>query len=140
MKVKKVNQYKCDFCGKKNYSASAMIKHEKHCTMNPDRHCRMCDLLSGAQHDLNHLKTLVPDPDYKYIEDDCIHSLKNEEEVNKGVEKVIEETEGCPLCSMAVLRQKKICIPMTTFDYKKVNAEAWEKINENSKEWYSVDF
>jgi len=34
--------YECEFCGKRNRSGGHMAKHEKHCTANPDRECRMC--------------------------------------------------------------------------------------------------
>ena len=40
--LKKV--YYCDFCKKKGMSASAMSVHEKHCTLNPNRQCRLCIL------------------------------------------------------------------------------------------------
>ena len=42
--LKKV--YYCDFCKKKGMSASAMSKHEKHCTLNPTRECGLCKLTS----------------------------------------------------------------------------------------------
>ena len=38
--LKKV--YYCDFCKKKGLSASSISKHEKHCTLNPKRECRLC--------------------------------------------------------------------------------------------------
>lgn len=37
--LKKV--YYCDFCGK--HSLRPVTKHEKYCTGNPDRGCRMCE-------------------------------------------------------------------------------------------------
>lgn len=42
MKVLLRKVYYCDFCKKSNRSASAMSKHEKHCTLNPKRECRLC--------------------------------------------------------------------------------------------------
>ena len=41
MKVKKKNVYYCDYCKKK--SLRSLKIHEKHCTANPDRECRLCD-------------------------------------------------------------------------------------------------
>ena len=49
MQVVQVNKYICDYCGKKQYASWAMKKHEKHCTMNPNRECRMCDLMGELQ-------------------------------------------------------------------------------------------
>lgn len=41
MKIIKKNVYYCDFCKKK--SLRSLKTHEKHCTGNPDRECRLCD-------------------------------------------------------------------------------------------------
>jgi hypothetical protein len=131
VKIKTVNQYICEFCGKKKYSASAMRKHEKHCTMNPDRHCRMCVAISGGQHNLDDLKKLIPNP--------IDPTYKNIAEINAGIKKVLEETEGCPMCVMAVLRQKKILIPLTDFDYKKELKSAWSIINEERSQCQGYD-
>ena len=42
MRKRRVWRYYCDFCKKANCSSYAISEHEKHCTMNPDRQCRMC--------------------------------------------------------------------------------------------------
>ena len=41
MKVVKKNVYYCDYCNKKGLRS--LKAHEKHCTANPDRECRLCD-------------------------------------------------------------------------------------------------
>lgn len=38
IKIKKV--YYCDFCSKR--ALRSLAEHEKHCTANPDRQCRLC--------------------------------------------------------------------------------------------------
>lgn len=38
--IKKV--YYCDFCKKHGLSSGSLKKHEKHCTNNPNRFCRIC--------------------------------------------------------------------------------------------------
>ncbi len=43
MKTKLKNVYYCDFCKKHSLASWAMKEHEKHCTLNPDRICRVCD-------------------------------------------------------------------------------------------------
>lgn len=150
MITKTVNQYICEFCGKKKYSASAMRKHEKHCTMNPNRHCRMCDTISGGQHNLDSLKKLVPDPIEPPTVDFDLNKLdialeyddqpyKNISEINAGIKKVLEETNGCPMCVMAVLRQKKILIHLTDFNYKKELELAWSIINEERSQCQHYD-
>ncbi len=62
MKTKKVNRYWCDYCNKAGLSKSSMERHEKHCTLNPSRSCRVCSLLGGS-HGLpvSDLVALLPD-------------------------------------------------------------------------------
>ena len=43
MKVKVRKVYYCDFCKKRLMRIDAIINHEKHCTANLSRICRMCD-------------------------------------------------------------------------------------------------
>ena len=40
VKTKKV--FYCEFCKKKSLATHSMLKHEKHCTLNPKRECRLC--------------------------------------------------------------------------------------------------
>lgn len=42
MRKRRVWRYYCDFCKKANCSSYAISQHELHCTMNPNRSCRMC--------------------------------------------------------------------------------------------------
>lgn len=43
MRRKRSWRYYCDFCKKSGGSASSLSVHERHCTMNPGRECRMCE-------------------------------------------------------------------------------------------------
>jgi hypothetical protein len=40
-KIKKV--YYCDFCGKHRLTSNSILDHEKTCTLNPERYCRLCE-------------------------------------------------------------------------------------------------
>jgi hypothetical protein len=40
MKVKIKKVYYCDFCRK--HSLRSLVKHEEHCTANPNRKCGLC--------------------------------------------------------------------------------------------------
>src|SRR5688572_17673310 len=44
MKTEKKNVYYCDYCKKRSLAANHMKTHEKHCTNNPDRQCRLCGM------------------------------------------------------------------------------------------------
>jgi len=41
--------YYCDFCGKRYMRVSSAAKHERHCTMNPDRTCKWALLDDGPR-------------------------------------------------------------------------------------------
>ena len=132
MQVKKVNQYICDYCGKRQYAAGAMRKHEKHCTMNPDRECRMCVLVSGAYADLSKMMELLPE---MKTQDDNYGGVivLNEDEIQEAMKKVREECENCPACILAAIRQKGIFVNVTGFDYKKEVASFWGDYNDSQK-------
>lgn len=48
MRVALRNRYYCDHCRKSTGTSSSMVKHEKACTMNPDRECGVCSCSGGV--------------------------------------------------------------------------------------------
>jgi len=126
-----VKQYICDFCGKKGLSAAHMTKHEKHCTMNPGRKCRMCALYDNEQYPLSELLSILPEPDIKRKEDEygITESCENIEALEGAMKILREKTEGCPMCIFATIRQKGIH-PSYLFDYKKECNRFWKDYNE----------
>ena len=72
--IKKV--YYCDYCKKKKgLSASAMTLHERHCTLNPNRICGVCEVYNIRNKEdcpmcefsklrITSLKTGLPIPSY----------------------------------------------------------------------------
>lgn len=128
MKRVKRWRYYCDHCKKSGGSGGAMAKHEKHCTMNPERSCRMCDVANGNQAPIKELIAAVG------------HGRK------EGLENVRTAAEGCPACILAAIRQSKIneiadengIVPgYVEFDFKQEKAEFWASINnEQYREYY----
>ena len=133
MKIKTVKQYQCDFCGKKNYSAAAMNKHEKNCTMNPDRECRMCKLREDSQTPLSELVAILPKME---IVDDNYGGVRvlNAEEIETAMKAVREKADNCPTCILATIRQKGVYVSITGFDYKKECKEFWNNYNESQRQ------
>lgn len=76
-------RYYCDHCNKGSGSPSAMQRHEKGCTKNPERVCGMC-LVSGER---NHRP------------DDLLQILNE-----GGFEALKEAAEECPACILSALR------------------------------------
>lgn len=95
MKVLMVKKFICDFCGRKRYAVGAMRKHEKHCTKNPNRECRMC------------AKT----PDGRVSDSsllDLIAILSCDIDSPRERMKQIRDKCSCPACILAAIRQSGI--------------------------------
>lgn len=119
-------RYKCDFCGKTGYSACHMAKHEKHCTANDNRECRVCKLVEAEQKPMADLVAAAW----------------------RGIEALEEVAEGCPACMLsAIRRMPPLHGPgnfystwdsdggdgLSTWDYKKAMKSVWDNFNERTQ-------
>ena len=81
-------RYYCDHCNKGNGSPSAMRRHERGCTLNPQRECGMC----------------------KMVADEVEGALSRDELVRvmdeQGFKAMCEAANHCPACILAALRTK----------------------------------
>ena len=130
MTRRQVWQYWCSFCGKHNLSAASIAQHEKHCTKNPARICRMCEASGGEQLPMEELAK-------------CIDiSLPDE-----GLKGLRDASGGCPACMLAALLQcgahkpgytlmtkgaVRFCVPNmpeTEFDFKAECRAWWAEFN-----------
>ena len=118
MRVKKVNRYYCDFCKKSGCSGGALKKHELHCTMNPNRICRMCALAKEEQTPMTTLLATLPI---------MIFDVTAPAPPDINIDALRESAHNCPVCIFSALRQKGIPIYYTGFDYQ---VEATEFIRE----------
>jgi|ERR1035437_1381006 hypothetical protein len=116
-KLKKV--YYCEFCKKKKgMSASMMAQHEKHCTANPDRECRMCGIGRNYRNLLEGLLSVDP------------KELPSKYDF-------LDELLECPACVLTVIRlywQKQGTSPdvyISHYPYKDKVAEFWAVKNED---------
>lgn len=120
MRVKKVNRYWCDHCNKAGLSAFHMRKHERTCTLNPARECRMCKWASGGQATpVAELVALLPDSSALRVRPegateewpwDAERALRDS--VKAALPALREAADNCPACIMAALRQAKIPVPV----------------------------
>ena len=137
MKVKRVNRYYCDFCKKSGCSKPALAKHEKHCTMNPARECRMCAFAELSGEPLSKLIAIMPTPPTDY--NDLTDAESFEAFARSFIPKLRTEADGCPTCMMAAIRQSGWRVPamrdiygenkQESFDYKKESDELFEEIH-----------
>lgn len=142
MRTKKVNRYWCDYCNKAGLQAGAMRKHELHCTLNPNRKCRVCDLLENCRTPLADLMAMLPDttayhaPEYLInggIEETEHYKLT---EAMKAILPAFREASGnCPACMLAAMRLKKVPVPMVEgFDFKAEMKSIFDDINDAREE------
>lgn len=120
VKTKKV--YYCEFCKKRSLRKDSMEKHEKYCTLNPDRICRLCGEL-----------------DIKPLIEKC----KSLPITENTVSEILDECDCCPNCTLAVLR----CIDAFNennihikFDYRKELQIWWDAKNEEGRDEYYGDY
>ena len=93
MKRKQVWRYWCDYCGKAGLSAGHMKKHERHCTMNPERECRMCKHAGQNGQSLSLLVEMAR------------QHTPTEEGAKTLAWELEQEAGNCPICVYAAIRQ-----------------------------------
>ena len=118
MKKKKVWRYWCDFCGKGGCRASAMSQHEKHCTMNPQRECRICKYTKQIQKPLDELVAAYS---------------------RGGIDELRDAANNCPACMLAAVRKIQGTNPYECdedgnspwigWSYKRENESFWSEVN-----------
>ena len=109
MRTRKVTAHYCDHCNKRMFQIPAMERHEKHCTRNLDRVCRMCSFMYNEDSDM-HAKMSLP----KLI------SILGKGDV-EGVKKLREAAGGCPACIMAAINFHNRAICESTDHMGRVN-------------------
>jgi len=132
MKEKRVWRYYCDYCKKSGCNKYAIEQHELHCTMNPERQCRMCDIIGNEQKPISELKQLLPSPTVKendwgesaYIIDGSL------------LENLRDATNNCPACILATIRQSGFQTGMYEFSFEKECQKFWDEQNNIGERWY----
>ena len=126
MKTKMRPRYYCDHCGKGTGSPSYMRRHERGCTLNPDRVCGMC-------HDGRVAPTKKPA--------DLLAILNAD-----GFPALCEEVGDCPACILAALRPLNHMDPelgptvlgpndgRQEWSYKAAKQRWWDDINDARNE------
>jgi len=110
--------YYCGYCRK--HSLCSVATHEAHCTLNPNRICRLCERTEP-------LTELIE----KYRKQIII--VENSAELSKGanIEDIKKDTGSCPNCTLALIRILKLNkFPLcSSYDYKKALEDYWNDRN-----------
>ena len=140
MKTIKKNVYYCDFCKKKGLSASALSKHEKHCTGNINRVCRMCE---GNQPNYQEAVDRLG-PRVKQIPESS-HPFGDESTalMKTIMDDLVDIAEGCPACCLTLIRQLSPLLPIVgpslPYNYKEEVASWWkERTAENAPDYGDI--
>lgn len=137
MKVIEKKVYYCGFCKKHGLSRVHMEEHEKHCTLNIERQCRMpwCDMV-GMDKKIDDL--------VKYIDEHFEKASWGEHwgvEIPKEYVAELLEKSSCPIDTLAVLRiaaskrRDKQHGVYWEFDFKKEAKEQLEEYAAESRPW-----
>ena len=118
IKTKKV--YYCEYC--KKHSLRSLEKHEKHCTKNPNRECRLCERTESLILIIQHYKEKITFNKYGYI--------------YPGLSGIRDEVDDCPICILTILRCAGLIYD--DFDYKKELQDWWDKRNLEQDEWDAI--
>lgn len=136
MTSRKVWRYYCDHCRKGGCNKAAMATHEKHCTANPERVCRMCSLIEGYHKPMAELIMAIDGS-----LPDC------------GLQNLRDLASNCPVCIFAAIRQSgfnnreyepeaNIAPKYIQFDFKKEMEERMVEVRaareEERREWAAV--
>ena len=134
MRTIKKNVYYCDFCNKRGLSAAHIKWHEESCTANPNRKCGLCE-----GRDINKYINELKDR-FEIIKCEPDEFMGNTLEIKwKGnpikLDEILEFTEGCPNCTLAILRQTKLNYSIFGFKYNyKEEIQSWWS-EKNKEEW-----
>lgn len=90
MKVVVKPVYYCDYCGKRYLSEYWGDRHEKGCTMNPNRDCKMCQYVGSS----NNIPEILND----------IYEQGQHEKLYPKANDILQLTNGCPQCTLTIMR------------------------------------
>lgn len=133
VKTKKV--YYCEHCGRHRLTPQSIRGHEPSCTANPNRICKM-----GCENGID-LPAVVAEFKARFEiirEKDWDHGFEIATERIKWhggpiqIDEVLAITEGCPACTLAVIRQaglNRVFFAGERWDYRKAQREWWAERN-----------
>ena len=139
MRVVKKNVYYCDYCNKKGLRSLKI--HEKHCTANPDRMCRLCENPSVKEiiEKYKRYFEIIISPskisefgeevEVKYFQDFTLNDIR------------LEIDYQCPNCLLTIIR----CVGLNRFYFEKKfefnykqELEDWWKMS-NTNKWGELE-
>jgi len=128
MNIKTKKVYYCSFCKKHGLSSYHIQQHEKHCTLNPNRVCGVCERKEKVnKQDITFIKKSYNILMSKKDKDGIlgIYCAEFKEKI-----KYLADKLECPACMLSVLRQSKIGWSYVDYNYEEEMKKYWEKERE----------
>lgn len=130
MREKKLTAYYCDHCNKRLLSKFYMARHEKHCTLNPERSCRLCsahnaDLIKDAMALLPEIPELNKDMSFEQFMCESSSVIKLEDDIKTAMPAMYQTVDCCPACMLSAMR-----ISGAT------KYQGYDEYREDIKEWW----
>lgn len=133
MTSRRITSYYCDFCRKGINSKHWMTVHERYCTRNPNRGCRLCARAGWEPTRPDKFKHLMPDiEDYAQDADPDGRWRKSYQNYEKDMAEILAQIQkevDCPACVLAILRQSGVPLWAWNYDFKSALAKFWEEQN-----------
>jgi hypothetical protein len=138
--------YYCDFCKKRLMRIDAMKKHEKYCTANLDRECRMCGEIQEVSPDfrevIKKLKSryliLESQSDNMMLAGIISYSIRwTGEEITSQT--LYDFANGCPACMLTLFRQLDEIAKPQDFNYQKELKSFWNDVNSRKRDEMQMD-
>lgn len=124
-------RYYCEHCGKSSGSGGHMARHEKTCTKNPYRECRMCK--SERLRDmLESVERHWPQPPFSQDAIQWLFERLGAGDI-EGVHELRKAVGGCPACMLTIVRASGLDsqidpehgpVDEVAFDFKR-ERDAW---------------
>ena len=113
-----------------------MIKHEAHCTMNPNRVCGFCKTAGNKTTSMDEMLVVLQKQlywQYTHLvnqDDEEIITIPQLEET--AIKELRDISDNCPACILSALRQgKAIVASYGVFNYESEVESFWKDMNKN---------
>lgn len=129
MKRRRVWQYMCDHCDKKSCSASHLSVHEKSCTGNPNRVCRICRMANNNQPSIRKLLAAI-------AKDVAAAPVGNLLVEVSDLPRTSKAAKGCHACMLAAVRiagEIYGCGVWFSWSYDKAKKSFWKAYHKRSE-------
>ena len=125
MRREKRWRYYCEFCKKSGASGYHIQRHENACTMNPNRHCKMCEIAGLDQKPIEVLVDAIEDLKISQEADSFGMTISLTGDEKETIEQLRDIASGCPACMLAALRQSGIA-EFVNWRFEDEKKDFWE--------------